>query len=89
VNEVNEVKQENKNILMMKQIFQKQFNEVISSLMQIEASNKDIEQYQSILSMVYTLIEDNKQGELDYLLRFNFPAYYRSTPPFNILVSPN
>ena len=73
----------------MKQVFQKQFNEVVSRLMQIEASNKDFEQYQSVLSMVYTLIEDNCQGELDYFLRFNFPAYYSSTPPFNVLVTPN
>jgi len=73
----------------MKQIFQRQFNEVVNGLMQAEIQTADFEQYQSVLSMVYTLIEDNKQGELDYLLRLNFPAYYNTTPPFNVLVSPN
>ncbi|MBP7679058.1 MAG: hypothetical protein KA096_01380 [Bacteroidales bacterium] len=73
----------------MKQIFQKEFHKVVSSLMEAEIQTADFEQYQSVLSMVYTLIEDNKQGELDYYLRLNFPAYYNTKPPFNILESPN
>lgn len=69
----------------MKEYYQRQLQEFITELLKIESEN--LEKYQSILSMVYTLLEEDKEEQLSLALRFNFPMYY--TSPIPILVSEN
>lgn len=61
----------------MREIYQKKFHELVSELMD---ANID-EQYQSVMSTIYTIIEDGNIELLDIALRQNFPQYYSSKIP--------
>ncbi len=53
------------------QLKQKQFHEFVSSLMTDKVST-----YESVIGMVYTLIEDKHLISLNRILKENYPEYY-------------
>ena len=77
----------------MKEVYQKELIQVIGALMKAEAVTPEFEQYQSIIGMVYSLIEDERQQELDKVLRVFFSEYYLGSDTFRHLaeltVKPN
>jgi hypothetical protein len=73
----------------METIFQKKFHSVLCEVMEIPPPGPQFETYQSVLSMVYTLIEDDKLYNLDEILRLEFPNYYNSKVPLRILEHEN
>ena len=56
---------------------QRQFHELVNCLM----NEPKFETYHSVISMIYTLIEDGKIEELNTVLHFHFPQYYRNPVP--------
>ena len=77
----------------MKEVYQKELIQVIATLVEAEAVTPEFEQYQSIVSMVYSLIEDGRQQELDKVLRVFFSEYYTDGNTFyhlsELTVKPN
>ena len=77
----------------MKEVYQKELIQLIIPLMKVEAVTPELEQYQSIISMVYSLIEDGRQQELDKVLRVFFSEYYTDRNTFvhlsELTVKPN
>lgn len=67
----------------MKEIFQKKIHSIVDEIMTIETS-EEFETYTSVLSVVYSLIQDDRLEKLDMVLRFNFPDYYNSPIPLNL-----
>jgi len=61
----------------MIEIYQKQFHGLISELMDSDTD----EQYQSVLSTIYSIINNENIEQLDIVLRQNFPNYYDSPIP--------
>lgn len=66
----------------MKNSYQRQLQDLITEL--LKNDNVELLEYQSVLTMIYTLIEDGKTEQLDYVLRVNFPIYYTSPAPLVI-----
>ena len=56
--------------------YQTQLHEIVCNVMSDKTTNKDFETYQSVLSMVYSLIEDERTNELNELLKNSFTEYY-------------
>jgi hypothetical protein len=56
--------------------YQKQLHEIVCSVMSETNTDKKFTTYQSVLSMVYSLIEDERLSEIDVLLQNSFPDYY-------------
>ena len=81
------------NLEEMKEIYQKELILFIAPLMEAEAVTPEFVQYQSIISMVYSLIEDGRQQELDKVLRVFFSEYYTDRNIFihlsELTVKPN
>ena len=77
----------------MKEVYQKKLIQVIAILMEAEAVTPEFEQYKSIVGTVYSLIEDERQQELDKVLRVFFSEYYLESDTFRHLseltVKPN
>jgi hypothetical protein len=70
----------------MTDIYQKKLHDIVSDLMHVSGLSEETEKYFSVISMVYTLIEEDKANELDLALRRSFPEYYNS--PFPVDISP-
>jgi hypothetical protein len=60
--------------------YQIKLYQIICEVMTIE-NDKQFEVYQSVLSMIYTLIENEQLNDIDMVLRVNFPNYYNSPVP--------
>lgn len=60
--------------VQQQKINQKKFHQFVSELMQEQPST-----YQSVIGMVYSLIEDKRLISLDKLLKENYPEYYQTT----------
>ena len=53
---------------------QKIFHAFVCEL--LENKNEELGKYQSMIGMVYTLVEDEKWHRLNALLQVHFPEYY-------------
>ena len=77
----------------MKEVYQKELIQFITTLMEAEAVTTEFEQYQSVVTMAFSLIEDGRQQELDKVLRVFFSEYYTDGNTFRHLseltVKPN
>lgn len=56
--------------------YQKQLHEIVCNVMTDTNTDKQFAAYQSVLSMVYSLIEDERLNELDEALQKSFSEYY-------------
>lgn len=65
----------------MKEIYQKQLHELVSRALSEQSNTEEFETYQSVLGVVFSLIEDNNLEKLDTVLRLYFPAYYNTPVP--------
>ena len=68
---------------MTNQIYhhQRQMHNVVDAVMKFNTEDKEFQQYQSIVGMFYTLLEEERMDELDFALKFHFPEYYSSPRP--------
>ncbi len=53
---------------------QTKFHAFVSELMANE--NKELQMYQSVIGMIYSLIEENRLPEIDAVLKETFPEFY-------------
>jgi len=56
--------------------YQKQLHELVCNIMNETNTDKEFKTYQSVLSMVYSLIEDERLNELDKAFQKSFSEYY-------------
>jgi hypothetical protein len=55
---------------------QKQLHEIVCNVMRETNTNNGSTVYESVLSMVYTLIEEGRLNEIHELFQKEFPEYY-------------
>lgn len=60
----------------MQNEFQRKFHSVVAELMDRKTKIETEIKYQSVMSMVYTLIEDGCLNQLDIMIRNEYPEYY-------------
>jgi len=60
----------------MQQEFQTKFHSVVSELMDRKTKDETEIKYQSVMSMIYTLIEEGCLNQLDTMIRNEYPEYY-------------
>lgn len=65
----------------MEEIYKKKLHGIVSEIMEADYLNNE---FKSVVSTFYSIIENGEIEKLDILLRFNFPYYYDSEPPMNI-----
>jgi hypothetical protein len=60
----------------MQKEFQTKFHSVVSELMNRTPIDETEIKYQSVIGMVYTLIEEGCLNQLDTMIRNEYPEYY-------------
>jgi hypothetical protein len=64
----------------MKRQLTKMFHSSVAEIMKIQTNSQQAQLLQSVISMVYTLVEEGKTERLNDVLNFHFPKYYSSKP---------
>lgn len=61
--------------------YQTKFHSLVNEIMQEDGASPEFAKYQSVISMIYTLILEGRLDDVDKMIRINFPNYYGSQPP--------
>ena len=69
-------------MIPQKDHYQRKLHCLVSELLQEYSRSAEMDSYQSVLPMIYTIIEDDKLKDLDLVLRRNFPKYYSMPIPY-------
>lgn len=73
----------------MTEVFQNKLHQIVAEIMSCDVNEEEFIVYQSVLSTIYTLIEENRLQEIWMVLQLHFSEYFNEKPPLEALINEN